>query len=75
MASLRALEWRHGPSRRRAIGKARPAPAPAPPGTREGPAPGRCRDGPLHSARSALRERNALSSHDLASQYFRRGGA
>ena len=34
--------------------------------------PGR---GPLRERKSAAHERNALSSHGLAPQYFRRGGA
>ena len=30
---------------------------------------------PLRNRKSAAHERNALSSHGLAPQYFRRGGA
>ncbi len=40
-------------------------PRPGPPGPRP----------PLRKRKSAAHERNALSSHGLAPQYFRRGGA
>ena len=41
-------------------------------GAAAGPPPGR---GPPCKRKSAAHERNALSSHGLAPQYFRRGGA
>ena len=41
-------------------------------GAAAGSPPGR---GPLRKRKSAAHERNALSSHGLPPQYFRRGGA
>ena len=45
--------------------KGKGAAAPGPPGPRP----------PCADRKSAAHERNALSSHGLAPQYFRRGGA
>lgn len=50
---------------RRCHGKKERGPRPGPPGPRP----------PLRERKSAAHERNALSSHGLAPQYFRRGGA
>ena len=70
----RAPQGRHRPSAQGRRAGAQPGPAPE---TREGPGPSRIRGPPgAGGGPGAIsHERNALSSRDLASQYFRRCGA